>query len=82
MKFRMDTAINLLEDKLLSWINADRYLPIQLDITNLCNLRCTHCYHPHHNNQGALSLAQWLDILNQYDQMIARLRFMETPVFI
>ncbi len=37
-----------IEQSVLDWINVDRYLPLQIDITNACNLRCKHCYHPHH----------------------------------
>ncbi|MGK5086889.1 radical SAM protein [Bdellovibrionota bacterium FG-2] len=64
-----------IENELLAWIDVDRYLPIQLDITNLCNLRCAHCYHPNHVNDGAIDLPEWINILNQYFVMITRLRF-------
>ncbi|MGK5088257.1 radical SAM protein [Bdellovibrionota bacterium FG-2] len=64
-----------IENEILVWIDVDRYLPIQLDITNLCNLRCAHCYHPNHSNEGAIDLPEWIDILEQYYTMIARLRF-------
>jgi radical SAM protein with 4Fe4S-binding SPASM domain len=64
-----------IERKLLSFINPNRRLGIQLDITNLCNLRCTHCYHPHHRNEGALSLDQWFSVLDQYDALRRKLRY-------
>lgn len=64
-----------LERAVLGWINVDRYLPLQIDITNACNLRCKHCYHPHHQNAGALELGDWLAIIDQYDAMTKRLRF-------
>ena len=64
-----------LEDRILAWIDVDRYLPVQLDITNVCNLRCAHCYHPHHRNEGAVGIAEWITILEQYFSMIARLRY-------
>lgn len=67
--------ISVIEQRLLSLISVDRYLPIQIDITNLCNLRCHHCYHPHHSNAGALSLTQWFSVLDQYEDLIARLHF-------
>ena len=56
-------------------INVDRYLPLQLDITNACNLRCVHCYHPHHNNEGALSLENWKEILLQYKNLIQKMKY-------
>lgn len=64
-----------LERAVLGWINVDRYLPLQIDITNACNLRCKHCYHPHHQNAGALELGDWLAILDQYDALVSKLRF-------
>ena len=36
------------------------YFSVQLDLTNACNLRCVHCYHPDHANEGALSTDDWL----------------------
>ncbi len=69
------------EEKLLNWIDVDRYLPIQLDITNLCNLRCVHCYHPHHKNEGALNLLEWKKILNQYDHLRKKLKFRADVIF-
>jgi MoaA/NifB/PqqE/SkfB family radical SAM enzyme len=64
-----------LERAVLNWVNVDRYLPLQIDITNACNLRCKHCYHPHHQNAGALELSDWLAILDQYDALASKLRF-------
>lgn len=66
---------NILETFLLRAINVDRYLPIQLDITNSCNLRCVHCYHPDHKNEGALSLNEWKEILNQYKALIRKMHY-------
>jgi MoaA/NifB/PqqE/SkfB family radical SAM enzyme len=70
-----ETVLAQLEQKLLRALSSDRTLPIQIDITNLCNLRCSHCYHPHHKNKGALTLQQWLSILNEYDALTKRLAF-------
>ncbi|MFZ3230238.1 MAG: radical SAM protein [Pseudobdellovibrio sp.] len=66
---------NAIESFLLNAINVDRYLPIQLDITNACNLKCVHCYHPHHKNDGAISLNDWKNILLQYKKMILKMKF-------
>ncbi len=65
----------LLESILLKAINIDRFLPIQLDITNACNLRCIHCYHPDHKNEGALSLDQWTNVIIQYKTLIQKMKY-------
>ncbi len=64
-----------MEQSVLNWINVDRYLPLQIDITNACNLRCKHCYHPHHQNEGAIELADWINILDQYELLVKKLHF-------
>lgn len=66
---------NGIETFLLNKINVDRYFPIQLDITNACNLRCIHCYHPHHQNDGAISLDDWKSILTQYKILVSKMKF-------
>lgn len=58
------------------WTKFDpqpQYLHIQLDITNTCNLRCDHCYCPHHKNEGALTYNQWLQVLDQYEELLSKL---------
>lgn len=59
--------------RLLSFTGSQKFLTTQLDVTNACNLTCAHCYHAHHNNSGALDLAGWRSILDQYDQLTAKL---------
>jgi len=54
-------------------IGGQKYLSIQIDITNACNLSCTHCYHSHHKNKGALSLNQWKQVLSQYKYLLNKL---------
>lgn len=71
----MKSVVTAIESILLKAINVDRYLPLQLDITNACNLRCIHCYHPHHNNEGALSLDNWKQIVFQYKQFIQKMKY-------
>ena len=51
----------------------DQLFTIQLDITNSCNLRCNHCYCPHHQNEGALSFEQWCLVLDQYETLLTKL---------
>ncbi|WP_245676863.1 radical SAM protein [Oligoflexus tunisiensis] len=50
-------------------------MSVQLDITNACNLACTHCYHPHHSNKGFISIAQWSDILDQIEAFLRKYSF-------
>ena len=76
----MNKIVSSIEAFLLKRINADRFLPIQLDITNACNLRCVHCYHPHHKNDGALSLVEWKQILSQYKNLVQKMRFRPSVV--
>lgn len=64
-----------IERRVLALIRNDRFLPLQIDITNLCNLRCVHCYHPNHKNDGALALNEWLSVLDQYDALLTRIQF-------
>lgn len=45
---------------------------MQLDITNSCNLRCTHCYHPSHSNVGCLKIEDWDHILEKYQQILSK----------
>lgn len=49
-------------------------LCLQLDITNACNLACDHCYHAHHHNAGALTFDQWVVVLQQYAQLLQKVR--------
>ncbi|MCC7441889.1 MAG: radical SAM protein, partial [Bdellovibrionales bacterium] len=69
------TTFPRLEETLLRWIDSDRWLPLQIDITNACNLRCTHCYHPHHRNTDALGTADWSAIIDQHIALCRKLRF-------
>jgi radical SAM protein with 4Fe4S-binding SPASM domain len=63
------------ERLILKWISLNRDLPLQIDITNLCNLRCKHCYHPHHNNNGSLSLDDWFEVIKQYESLIKKFNY-------
>ncbi len=42
---------------------TNQITPIQLHITNTCNLRCKHCYHDSHSNSGALNAWEWKKII-------------------
>lgn len=64
---------NFIENTIFNWIGNNRFISMQIDITNFCNLACTHCYHPHHTNKGALSLHEWIGIIDQYEALIKRL---------
>ena len=56
-------------------------MTIQLDITNACNLTCSHCYHPHHSNFGSLSLIEWQAILKQIEYFLKKFGFFPRFVF-
>ena len=65
---------------LLNWIQGQKSLSIQFDITNACNLSCRHCYHSNHRNVGALSFEEWQIVLGQYEAMRKKLRL--RPAFV
>jgi radical SAM protein with 4Fe4S-binding SPASM domain len=60
----------LLEKIILKFIAPSRELPLQIDITNACNLNCSHCYHSNHINKNTLDLSQWKTVLKQYEEII------------
>ena len=39
------------------------------ELSYTCNLRCVHCYNPHHSAAGELTTDQWLDLLEQAREM-------------
>jgi radical SAM protein with 4Fe4S-binding SPASM domain len=66
---------NILNRSIVDLIDVQRVISMQIDITNICNLSCTHCYHPNHKNDGALSLNQWKEILESYFLMAKKIKF-------
>lgn len=64
-----------LERRLLRKISGNRPIRVQLDITNACNLACSHCYHSNHSDAGSLSLDDWLKILDQVNLFAAKYSF-------
>lgn len=58
---------------LMNFTGSQKFLTTQLDVTNACNLTCAHCYHAHHNNEGALDFAGWRSILDQYERLAKKL---------
>jgi len=61
--------IKMWDEQVLKWFGLNS-LSIQLDITNACNLRCTHCYHPDHKNSGNLQINDWIQVLAQYQSLL------------
>ncbi len=55
------------ESAIVASVSLPRLMTVQLDITNACNLSCSHCYHPNHSNKGALSLNDWKSILDKIE---------------
>lgn len=49
-------------------------LPLQIEVTNACNLRCSHCYLPDHHNADALDLSSWLGVLGAFFSLCRSLR--------
>ena len=50
-------------------------MALDVYLTNACNLRCAHCYHPHHKNEGALSLGEWQGVILQYKSLVEKMRY-------
>ncbi len=67
--------LHWIQRRLVKWIQVNREFPIQIDITNACNLSCVHCYHKDHLNAGALSLNEWIGVLDQYEAMIKKMGY-------
>ncbi|SME95233.1 radical SAM protein [Pseudobacteriovorax antillogorgiicola] len=72
--------IEKIEYKALKAISLRRPMAIQLDITNACNLSCTHCYHPHHSNKGAIGIESWKGVLDEVERFLLKYSF--DPEFI
>ena len=64
---------SLVLQRLVKLISGQEYLTIQIDITNTCNLKCSHCYHANHINKDAISLDDWFEILEQYKNLTNKL---------
>ncbi|MCJ8278060.1 MAG: radical SAM protein, partial [Bdellovibrionales bacterium] len=58
---------------ILKNIRGTSVLPIQIDITNACNLRGSHCYHSHHRNNGALTFEDWKGVVADYKELLDKL---------
>ena len=71
--------MNWLIKKLLKFTGSQKFLSIQLDITNACNLNCRHCYQGKHSAGDDMSLTDWGKILEQYGKLAEKLHL--EPVF-
>lgn len=68
------SIVNIFCKKLWSFIDPqEQILGMQLDITNACNLQCSHCYRPNSNNADALDFGQWCVVLDQYGSLLRKL---------
>lgn len=65
--------MNLIIERLLKFTGTQKFLSAQLDITNACNLSCTHCYQAQHSLGGDLSIGDWRKILDQYSRLAKKL---------
>lgn len=66
--------MNWLVKKLLKFTGSQKFLSIQLDITNACNLNCLHCYQTGHSTSEDLSFRDWCRILDQYGALAGKLQ--------
>ncbi len=66
--------MNWILNKILKFTGTQKFLSIQLDITNACNLDCPHCYQSGHSAKEDLSLPDWRGILDQYEALAGKLR--------
>lgn len=55
----------LIERSRIMFSNLDA-IPLQLDITNKCNLKCRHCYQSTKNEPDKLSFNDWTSVLDQF----------------
>jgi len=55
-------------------------LHLQINITNSCNLQCSHCYHQDHNNKGALTYSEWCCVIDQYALLLKKLHMIPNIV--
>ncbi len=51
-------------------IGAPKQLSMQLDLTNRCNLKCTHCYQEKNQTTDDLKFEEWIAIIDQYDELL------------
>lgn len=65
--------MNWLINKLLKFTGSQKFLSIQLDITNACNLNCVHCYQSQHSANGDMPIEEWRKILDQYSNLAKKL---------
>lgn len=65
--------MNWLVKKLLKFTGSQKFLSIQLDITNACNLNCRHCYQNGHSSGDDISFENWRKILDQYGKLTEKL---------
>lgn len=65
--------MNWILNKLLKFTGTQKFLSVQLEITNACNLNCVHCYQSGHSGNGDMSLENWSKILDQYKKLAEKL---------
>lgn len=68
-------VIHWFESALIRILSPNRILPLQIDITNACNLNCIHCYHSDHKNMTPMTLDQIIQILSEYKSLTKELNY-------
>lgn len=64
---------NWLIKKIIGFIGSQKFLSVQLDITNVCNLKCKHCYQDGHAVGADLGFMDWCRVFDQYDALTQKL---------
>ena len=67
-------TMNWILNRLLKFTGTQKFLSIQLEITNACNLNCIHCYQPGHSGNADMSFEDWRRILTQYKKLAEKLQ--------
>lgn len=58
------------EDQFFDFCSQERLFATSAwELSYTCNLRCVHCYNPHHSTAGELTTDHWLDLLEQAREM-------------
>ena len=65
--------MNWILNRLLKFTGTQKFLSVQLEITNACNLNCLHCYQPGHSGNTDISFGDWRRILAQYKKLSEKL---------
>lgn len=75
MGILVDTIRNIENFLIKNIKKSPSTLPLQIDITNKCNLNCKHCYHDNHLNINPISTIEWIEVIRDYFAMIVKFNY-------